>query len=173
VSSELFRTLLETPFGLMQIAVDSDGVLVDLLLPNRTPDSLPSRPFPRAAAEGTRAGQSQLQEYFAGKRREFDLQLDPRGTEFERRVWERLCAIPYGVTTSYGAIAAEFGLTNGARAVGRANGANPIAIVIPCHRVIGMDGRLTGYGGGLPLKQALLELEGAMPPGDLLLFPGS
>ncbi len=78
--------------------------------------------------------------------------------------------MPYGVTTSYGAIAVELGLSNGARAVGRANGSNPIPIVIPCHRVIGSDGSLTGYGGGLPLKRALLELEGAIEPPEPLLF---
>ena len=104
----------------------------------------------------------QLDEYFRGKRRVFDLALQPAGSVFEQQVWTRLLAVPYGVTTSYGAIAAELGLVNGARAVGSANGANPIPIVIPCHRVIGSDGRLTGYGGGLPLKRALLEFEGAI-----------
>lgn len=104
----------------------------------------------------------QLREYFLGKRRDFDLPLLPAGSQFEQRVWSKLLDIPYGVTTSYSAIAADLGLVNGARAVGRANGANPIPIVIPCHRVIGADGRLTGYGGGLPLKRTLLELEGAI-----------
>ena len=113
---------------------------------------------------------AQLREYFAGSRRTFDLPLEPRGTPFERRVWSRLREIPYGATTSYGAIANEFGLVNAARAVGRANGANPIPIIIPCHRVIGADGTLTGFGGGLPLKRALLELEGAIAPPDPRLF---
>ncbi len=112
----------------------------------------------------------QLEEYFTGKRTIFDLPLQFSGSPFERRVWTRLLEIPFGVTTSYGAIATELGLINGARAVGRANGANPIPIVIPCHRVIGSDGRLTGYGGGLPLKRALLELEGALASPELPLL---
>ncbi len=164
MDAALFRSTLPTPFGPMQVAVDADGVLVEVNLPNRRPATESRAPLPRSAADGLRVARNQLSEYFLGQRREFDLRFDPRGTPFERDVWLRLCAIPYGATTSYGAIAAELGLLNGARAVGRANGANPIPIVIPCHRVIGTDGRLTGYGGGLPLKRALLALEGAMPP---------
>lgn len=101
----------------------------------------------------------QLEEYFAGARREFDLPLEPRGTDFQRKVWRRLMKIPYGDTTSYGALAVDLGNRNGSRAVGLANGSNPIPIVIPCHRVIGADGSLTGFGGGLAIKAALLELE--------------
>ena len=102
---------------------------------------------------------TQLQEYFAGQRRDFDLPLDPRGTEFQLRVWQRLLKIPYGETTTYGALASELGDARASRAVGLANGSNPIPIVIPCHRVIGADGSLTGFGGGLAIKQQLLELE--------------
>jgi methylated-DNA-[protein]-cysteine S-methyltransferase len=101
----------------------------------------------------------QLEEYFAGARREFDLPLDPRGTEFQRCVWARLARIPYGDTTTYGALASELGDPKASRAVGLANGSNPLPIVIPCHRVIGADGSLTGFGGGLPIKKMLLELE--------------
>jgi methylated-DNA-[protein]-cysteine S-methyltransferase len=101
----------------------------------------------------------QLAEYFAGTRRGFDLPLDPRGTDFQRRVWERLTHIGYGETTTYGARARELGDAGASRAVGLANGSNPLPIVIPCHRVIGADGTLTGFGGGLPVKAALLELE--------------
>jgi methylated-DNA-[protein]-cysteine S-methyltransferase len=101
----------------------------------------------------------QLAEYFAGTRRGFDLPLDPRGTDFQRRVWERLTHIGYGETTTYGALARELGDAGASRAVGLANGSNPLPIVIPCHRVIGADGTLTGFGGGLPVKAALLELE--------------
>lgn len=160
----LFRTTRATPFGPVQITVDDDGVLVELLLPGRRLDGETVSNWPRGAQEGARIVGDQLSEYFARKRRDFDLRLNPPGSKFERIVWERLLTIPYGKTTSYGKIAAELGLVNGARAVGRANGADPIPIVIPCHRVIGMDGTLTGYGGGLPLKQALLELEGALAP---------
>ncbi len=108
-----------------------------------------------------REARQQLSEYFLHQRRVFDLPLQPDGSPFERQVWTKLLEVPYGVTASYGTIAFELGLVNGARAVGRANGANPIPIVIPCHRIIGSDGSLTGYGGGLPLKRALLQLEGA------------
>jgi methylated-DNA-[protein]-cysteine S-methyltransferase len=103
----------------------------------------------------------QLEEYFRGERRKFDLPLEPRGTEFQRRVWQRLRQINYGATTTYGVLAAELGNAKASRAVGLANGSNPIPIVIPCHRVIGADGSLTGFGGGLPIKSALLELERA------------
>jgi methylated-DNA-[protein]-cysteine S-methyltransferase len=103
----------------------------------------------------------QLAEYFAGRRRLFELPLAPAGTDFERRVWQELTAIPYGETRSYAEVAAAIGRPTACRAVGRANGRNPISIVIPCHRVIGSDGSLTGYGGGLPIKRFLLHLEGA------------
>lgn len=166
----LFRSLFTSPFGVLNLAVDADGKLVELWLPNRKRRDTTPGPFPRDARDGMDAVQTQLREYFAGTRRAFDLSVQPSGSPFERRVWARLCEIPYGVTTSYGAIATEFGLINGARAVGRANGANPIPIVIPCHRVIGADGTLTGFGGGLPLKRALLELEGAIAPPEPMLF---
>lgn len=110
----------------------------------------------------------QLEEYFAGGRPAFDLPLDPRGTEFQRRVWRRLQNIPYGETTTYGALARELGDPGASRAVGLANGSNPLPIVIPCHRVIGADGSLTGFGGGLPIKAALLELERAATQPRLL-----
>jgi methylated-DNA-[protein]-cysteine S-methyltransferase len=103
----------------------------------------------------------QLREYFAGERREFDLPLRFKGTEFQRQVWEALLAIPYGETASYGGIAERIGRPKAVRAVGMANNRNPIVIICPCHRVIGSDGSLTGYGGGLPAKQYLLDLEKA------------
>ncbi len=109
----------------------------------------------------------QLAEYFDGIRREFDLPLRPAGTEFQRRVWAVLQTVPWGTTTTYGAIAERLGMPPGAsRAVGAANGANPIAIVVPCHRVIGSDGRLTGYAGGLERKASLLRLEGVSTEAD-------
>jgi methylated-DNA-[protein]-cysteine S-methyltransferase len=101
----------------------------------------------------------QLGDYFAGQRHEFELDLHPQGTEFERAVWEQLLEIPYGETASYGEVARAIGRPDRARAVGAANGRNPLPIVIPCHRVIGADGSLVGYGGGLDLKRRLLELE--------------
>ena len=101
----------------------------------------------------------QLQEYFAGKREDFDLVLAPQGTPFQQTVWKQLCRIPYGETISYGELARCMGNPNGSRAVGLANGSNPIPIIIPWHRVIGSNGKLTGYGGGLPIKEKLLALE--------------
>jgi methylated-DNA-[protein]-cysteine S-methyltransferase len=102
---------------------------------------------------------AQLQRYFAGELREFQLPLDIIGTEFQRAVWHELTKIPYGEIRSYSQIASAIGTPKAVRAVGAANGANPIPIVVPCHRVIGSNGKLTGYGGGLPLKKRLLELE--------------
>src|SRR5271169_5480582 len=110
------------------------------------------------AAEAVR----QLRAYFAGKLRRFDLPLDLQGTEFQLRVWRELETIPFGETRSYSQIATAIGAPRAVRAVGAANGANPIPIVVPCHRVIGAAGTLVGYGGGLPLKKRLLELEGAL-----------
>ncbi|MCH5276466.1 MAG: methylated-DNA--[protein]-cysteine S-methyltransferase [Desulfovibrionaceae bacterium] len=101
----------------------------------------------------------QLREYFAGRLRDFDLPLAPRGTEFQRLVWRALRAIPYGETRSYGQTARAIGRPRACRAVGLANNRNPIAIIVPCHRVIGADGSLTGYAAGLPVKAALLALE--------------
>jgi methylated-DNA-[protein]-cysteine S-methyltransferase len=147
----------------MVAGVDEDGVLAEVWLPGRAPRGETTAKGSAAVRAGLDEAIRQLGEYFARTRRTFDLRIEPRGSDFERRIWMRLCDIPYGRTTSYGALAAEFGLTNGARAVGRANGCNPIPIVIPCHRVIGGDGSLVGFGGGLALKRALLELEGALP----------
>jgi methylated-DNA-[protein]-cysteine S-methyltransferase len=106
---------------------------------------------------------TQLKEYFDGRRRVFELPLAPEGTPFQLRVWNALLEIPYGETISYGELAARIGDRSASRAVGLANGSNPLPIVIPCHRVIGSNGKLTGYGGGLPIKERLLALEGALP----------
>jgi len=114
------------------------------------------------SSEKTAPYASQLEEYFAGRRRCFDLPLDIRGTDFQKRCWQELLKIPYGETRSYAAVARAMGNPTAVRAVGLANGQNPIAIIVPCHRVIGSDGSLTGYGGGLENKRKLLELEGAL-----------
>jgi methylated-DNA-[protein]-cysteine S-methyltransferase len=115
-----------------------------------------ARPFDRARIE--------LDEYFAGRRRDFTLPLNPQGTGFQRKVWEQLCAIPFGETISYGELARRVGNPNASRAVGMANSRNPISIVVPCHRVIGADKSLTGYAGGLDRKKALLEHEARLRP---------
>ncbi len=112
--------------------------------------------------EKTRACRRELEEYFAGTRRQFDLPLDLQGTEFEMRCWRALLEIPYGETRSYGDIARAVGSPKAFRAVGLANRNNPVAIVVPCHRVVGANGGLTGYGGGLDVKEKLLRLEGAL-----------
>lgn len=107
----------------------------------------------------------QLKEYFAGTRRSFDLLLAPVGTAFQLRIWRMLRGIPYGETVSYGELARRIGNPRASRAVGLANGANPLPVIVPCHRVIGANGALTGFGGGLPIKRALLMLEGAPAAG--------
>lgn len=112
--------------------------------------------------EGLDDAVTQLTEWFAGTRQRFDLELAPRGTAFQREVWDALTRIPYGTTTSYGAIAAQVGRPTASRAVGAANGCNPLPVVVPCHRVVGASGALTGFRGGIELKRALLRHEGAL-----------
>jgi methylated-DNA-[protein]-cysteine S-methyltransferase len=107
--------------------------------------------------------EEQMRAYFAGRLRHFELPLDPQGTEFQLSVWRELETIPFGEIRSYSQIAVAIGRPKAVRAVGAANGANPLPIVVPCHRVIGSSGKLVGYGGGLPLKHRLLELEGCSP----------
>jgi methylated-DNA-[protein]-cysteine S-methyltransferase len=146
-------TVHESPLGPLTLLAGPSGL---------TGLRFPGAPRPSAAAhrpEAFRATVEQLEQYFAGERETFELELDLAGTEFQRRVWSRLRRIPYGTTVSYGAIAAEIGRPERSRAVGAAVGRTPIPIVVPCHRVVGADGALTGYGGGLPRKRALLDLE--------------
>ena len=146
---------LSTPIG--ELLLVSDGAALVAL---RFDDARRGEPTP-GGAEAPLIGRAsgQLREYFAGERSSFDLPLRPAGTPFEQRVWDELRRIPYGETTSYGEIAARIGEPAAARAVGRANGRNPIPVIVPCHRVIGADGSLTGFGGGLACKRALLDLE--------------
>ncbi len=117
-------------------------------------------------ATGFGGVERQLDEYFAGSRTMFDLPLAPAGTPFQRRVWDELTRIPWGATVTYGELAARAGHPGAARAVGAAVGRNPISIVVPCHRVVGADGTLTGYAGGVERKATLLALEGSREPGD-------
>jgi methylated-DNA-[protein]-cysteine S-methyltransferase len=148
---------IESPVGPLLLAADDAGLRqVEFVKGKRAGQSTPvlsgnCAPLQEAIR--------QLKAYFAGKRERFDLPLAPEGTPFQRAVWKLLCEIPYGETISYGELARRIGNPKASRAVGLANGANPIAIVIPCHRVIGSNGKLTGYGGGLPLKEKLLALE--------------
>lgn len=149
-------SVIESPVGPLFAAV-SDGAVVELgFLGDEEP--APPEGWSRDD-EACAVLRLQLEEYFAGTRREFDLPLAPHGTDFQLAVWSALRDIPYGATASYGEIAAAVGRPRAVRAVGGANNANPISIVVPCHRVIGADGSLTGYGGGLAAKERLLALE--------------
>jgi methylated-DNA-[protein]-cysteine S-methyltransferase len=147
---------LASPLGPLHLCARGDQ-LTALLLPTSEP---PAEERTRTTDVLATAA-DQLREYFAGHRRDFDLPLAPQGTGFQQLVWTALLAIPFGQTRSYGQIAAAIGRPAASRAVGAANGSNPIAIIIPCHRVIGSSGKLTGYGGGLPAKRWLLAHEGA------------
>ncbi len=155
----------DTPIGTLTVAADADGLRHIEFPSNRHPVSRTAwLPGASGAAERVlRATHEQLLEYFAGKRRDFDLPLRPQGTAFQCEVWRMLGTIPYGATWSYRDLAQAIGKPDAMRAVGAANGRNPLPIVLPCHRVIGADGSLTGFGGGLPTKEALLRLEGALP----------
>jgi methylated-DNA-[protein]-cysteine S-methyltransferase len=143
---------VDTPIGTLWLARDERGLTrVDFHGPEgaRDDDTL------LAEAE------AQLHAYFAGERRRFELPLAPAGTDFQRRVWAAVERIPYGETTTYSALAGELGSPRAFRAVGAANGRNPLPVIVPCHRVVGMTGALTGYGGGLEVKRTLLDLERA------------
>jgi methylated-DNA-[protein]-cysteine S-methyltransferase len=151
-------TTLASPIGELLLLLGDGGALRGLYMQDgRRPMRIDSRW--QADAKPFATAISQLGEYFDGRRTSFDLPLLMHGTAFERSVWSALREIPYGETTSYGEIARRLGQPSAARAVGLANGRNPISVIVPCHRVIGADGSLTGYGGGLERKRALLELE--------------
>jgi methylated-DNA-[protein]-cysteine S-methyltransferase len=160
VSTAFVHEDVASPIGRLRLIADGDELIGIWFEHGRDARKSEAMLVPGTAPVLERT-KTQLAEYFRGERREFDLPLAPRGTEFQRRVWRRLGEIEYGTTTTYGALARELGNPNASRAVGLANGSNPIPIVIPCHRVIGANGALTGFGGGLPVKSALLELERA------------
>ena len=152
--------LEQTPVGPLTL-VARDGALVGVWMEDqRHHPGVIAYGEPARADDPVLAGAAaQLEEYFAGARTEFDLPLEPEGTDFQRRVWAELVRIPYGETMTYGELARRLGNPTGSRAVGLANGRNPLGIVVPCHRVVGSGGDLTGYGGGLPRKRLLLDLE--------------
>lgn len=153
--------LIASPVGTLRL-VASDKGLAGVWFER----SRPERVRPRGDVENARhpvlvEAERQLREYFAGRRQTFDLKLDFVGTPFQRTVWKALLTIPFGQTRSYGQIAKQVGRPSASRAVGAANGRNPVSIVAPCHRVVGSTGALTGFGGGLDVKERLLRLEGA------------
>lgn len=162
-------TTYESPFGAFTLR-GGPGGLTGLEFPGREG---PRDPADRVGASCAPFAEAigQLDEYFAGRRQAFDLPLDLIGTPFQRAVWGRLLEIPYGATRSYGALATSLGRPDRARAVGAAVGRTPVPIVVPCHRVLGSDGKLTGYGGGLERKRALLDLE--RPSSQLTLTPAA
>jgi methylated-DNA-[protein]-cysteine S-methyltransferase len=155
-------TLFDSPIGELLLSGDGE-TLSGLYFPDGSKALVPRAEWTRddGAFQDSRR---QLTAYFAGELTSFDLPLAPRGTPFQLRVWEALQQIPYGATTTYGKVATLLGDPKATRAVGLANGSNPIAIIIPCHRVIGADGRLTGYGGGMQRKHWLLAREGRALP---------
>jgi len=157
----LYYSHMSSPAGPLLIGM-SDSALVVLEFDRGLPQAIAGQRVAWQRSEDrTRVVRRQLEEYFAGKRRDFDLQLDLRGTDFRKQCWNELLRIPYGETRSYGEIAQAVGNPKGFRAVGQANHYNPIAIIVPCHRVVTTDRRLGGYGGGLNIKALLLQLEGA------------
>jgi methylated-DNA-[protein]-cysteine S-methyltransferase len=144
-----------TPIGPLLLVGDGQSLTALHLTPDHARLPVDARRDPAAL----RDVHEQIEAYFAGELTDFDVPLAPRGTPFQLAVWDALLDIPYGHTTSYGAIAATVGRPDAPRAIGACNGSNPIAVIVPCHRVIGSDGTLTGYGGGLERKRMLLELE--------------
>jgi O-6-methylguanine DNA methyltransferase len=158
----LYYSRMPSPVGPLLIGT-SASALVILEFDRGLPEAINDRQVVWQESEAqTRHVRKQLEEYFAGKRRDFDLELDLRGTEFRMRCWQELLRIPYGETRSYAQIARAVGNPNGFRAVGQANHYNPVAIIVPCHRVLAAGCYLGGYGGGLPVKAFLLRLEGAV-----------
>jgi methylated-DNA-[protein]-cysteine S-methyltransferase len=155
---------VDSPIGRLMLTADGTALTgLYMNLYRNKPSKLPGLGddwIQNATIDPLPAAARQLKEYFAGKRREFDLPLRMEGTEFQQRVWRELTKIPFGETRSYGQLAKRLNNPNGSRAVGLANGRNPIAVIVPCHRVIGADGSLTGFGGGLDRKEWLLTHEG-------------
>ncbi|WP_406005944.1 methylated-DNA--[protein]-cysteine S-methyltransferase [Streptomyces sp. NBC_00637] len=163
------HTITDSPYGPLTLVAD-DGVLCGLYMVGQR-HRPPEENFGPRDATVFRAVEEQLEAYFGGGLQDFSLPLHLDGTPFQRSVWDELRKIPYGETRTYGALAEALGKPTASRAVGLANGRNPIGIIVPCHRVIGAGGGLTGYGGGLERKRRLLDFEGGTAPDDTTLFP--
>ncbi|MER5912936.1 methylated-DNA--[protein]-cysteine S-methyltransferase [Streptomyces sp. NPDC001982] len=152
------HTVLDSPYGPLTLVADTDGALCGLYMTEQR-HRPPEETFGARDDSLFGAAEDQLTAYFAGELKEFTLELRLHGTPFQRTVWEQLTRIPYGETRTYGELADALGNPNASRAVGLANGRNPVGIIVPCHRVVGSDGSLTGYGGGLDRKRRLLDFE--------------
>lgn len=151
---------VESPIGKLKLVASEQGLVAILWENDRPRRVVLDNPVANPQQRILQQTESELKEYFAGKRREFTVPLDMRGTPFQKQVWEALLGIPYGETRTYGQLANQLGNPKATRAVGAANGRNPVAIIAPCHRVVGFSGKLTGFAGGLEAKAHLLNLEG-------------
>ena len=170
VNDTIYIDELDSPVGTLRLIADDTGLRAILFESERHPKPIPAnavRASPSQHSNVIAATRTQLGEYFLGARKTFDLPLHPVGTAFQKSVWRELRNIPYGITISYGELAKRIDNPAAVRAVGAANGRNPLPIVVPCHRVIGSDGSMTGFSGGLPIKQFLLTLEGCLARVDL------
>jgi len=156
-SDTIYFTTMDSPIGQLRLA-GNESSLIRILFEHEEIEGPTENPWIEDRAN-LQPVVNQLTEYFEGERLSFDVAMEPHGTTFQKSVWEKLLDIPYGETTTYGTLADQLGNPNGSRAVGTANGQNRIPILIPCHRVIGRDGSLTGYAGGLEIKEFLLDLE--------------
>jgi methylated-DNA-[protein]-cysteine S-methyltransferase len=156
------EAIINSPIGNL-LLIEQDNQLVEVAFTDKDINPTP-------ASELLTSTKNQLDEYFAGHRQEFTMALNPKGTDFQQKVWQELLLIPYGTTVSYQKVANRLGDSKSIRAAARANGQNPIAIIIPCHRVIGTHGEMTGYAGGIQRKKDLLTLEGADVMNQMNLF---
>jgi methylated-DNA-[protein]-cysteine S-methyltransferase len=156
---KLVSKVIDSPIGKLTLVANNESLVTLVFSTGKMSKSRLAEAAEPGDNAVLRKTEKQLREYFAGKRESFDLPLSPTGTSFQQKVWKALSKIPFGVTKNYGEIAKLVGAPKASRAVGAANGRNPIPIIVPCHRVIGANGALTGFGGGVPTKKFLLELE--------------
>jgi len=175
ITDKVFFTVMNSPIGPLTLTSNGSS-LTGVYFEGRGGPAGPDSDWERTDSR-LRAATEQLEQYFAGERSIFQLPLSPEGTPFQRKVWDALVRIPFATTLSYGELACRIGLPGAARAVGQANGSNPLAVIVPCHRVIGSNGRLTGYGGGKERKRWLLNFERRVShrhehPADFELVPG-
>ena len=156
----MYTQLIKTPIGKLRIIAEEDSIIgIDLVREQQDEKCMAHGRAQQMPNDMTDKAAKELEEYFRGKRTEFSVCCIPRGTPFQEKVWQELCKVPYGETTTYGKLAVRIGNPKGARAVGMALNKNPILIMVPCHRIIGFNGSLTGFGAGMDAKRYLLDLE--------------